>query len=361
MKKKMYFIISSILQILGSLYMIINANNIIQFQIETIAETYAMFPIDFQERMLSMMQNNGATFLSFMSIIGIILNAIILKISIGNEILPKKGRLIAFSAICFFTTNSGIVSWLSIINLVVLLCSKRKNPEDYPNKEKKEIPHLEYRQSTKKELIYGIILILVYFSQFLLGFVIPENASFNFKMAIQVVFYIIVFALAIIIFKDKLKSSFKLFKENSKAYFQFILPKIGITYIIFLISNILCILITQKSVSENQAALEIMPQWFMILAAIIWAPIVEELIFRGVFRRFIKNDKIFIVVSAVIFGLLHSLSEVSLFSVIVTAVPYAILGGLFAYLYAKTDNICTNIFAHGLQNTVAIVLSLFLV
>lgn len=99
-----------------------------------------------------------------------------------------------------------------------------------------------------------------------------------------------------------------------------------------------------------------MPRWFTIPAAVLWAPIVEELIFRGSLRRFIKNDKLFIVVSAVVFGLIHTIVETTLINVFVMAIPYMILGGFFAYVYAKTDNICNNILAHAFQNAVGMLL-----
>ena len=42
--------------------------------------------------------------------------------------------------------------------------------------------------------------------------------------------------------------------------------------------------------SANQEALNGLPLWFMIPVACIWAPVVEEAIFRGVIRRFIPNN-----------------------------------------------------------------------
>ena len=103
-----------------------------------------------------------------------------------------------------------------------------------------------------------------------------------------------------------------------------------------------------------------MPRWFIVPAAIIWAPIVEELIFRGSLRRFIKNNKIFIVISAVVFGLLHTIVEATLTNVLFMAIPYMVIGGFFAYLYAKTENICTNIFSHAFFNTIATIFMSFL-
>ena len=96
------------------------------------------------------------------------------------------------------------------------------------------------------------------------------------------------------------------------------------------------------------------------LDALFSTPIVEEVIFRGVLRRFIKNNTLFIIASGIIFGVLHTIGEASLANIIIMAMPYAVLGGGWAYLYAKTDNITNNILAHAFQNTLATLLSLMI-
>jgi len=179
-------------------------------------------------------------------------------------------------------------------------------------------------------------------------------------MTIQIIFYVVMLGLSIAIFKDKLKRDIKQFKDNAKAYIKYILPRLGITYLIITITNLICIIITQQAQSVNQEAIEALPMWFVIPSAIIWAPIVEELIFRGVLRRFIKNDKLFIIASALIFGLLHTTSELTILNVFIMAIPYAILGGFLAYIYAKTDNITNNILIHAFQNTMSTLIMLFI-
>lgn len=355
MKKKIYFIISSILQITASIYLIINSSSIIQTQLDSIKEVYAVFPASFQDRIISMLSNNGVTFITSMSIIGIVLNILIFRIAIKNEILKKKGKLIALSIICFFTSNSSLVSILSIINFIILVACKRTNPEDFPEP-KKDIPHLEYQKSTKKELITGILLIVIYFSQFLVKYIIPEDNTLALNIFV-IAFYVLLFVLSLVFFKDKLKRDLKLFKENYKSYFGYVLPKLGIMYIIFITSSLIGVLITKQATSVNQQTLESMPKWFILPAAIIWAPIVEELIFRGTFRRFIKNEWVFIITSAIVFGLLHTISEETLLNTIILAIPYGILGGTFAYIYAKTDNLSNNILAHAFNNAVAMLLT----
>ena len=57
--------------------------------------------------------------------------------------------------------------------------------------------------------------------------------------------------------------------------------------------------VTQAEItSNNQESIMSLPLWNSIPLAVIYAPIVEESLFRGCIRRFIKDDKIFIIVSA---------------------------------------------------------------
>ena len=348
MKRKIYFIISSIIQIIGALYIIINANQIVDLKLDSISETYSMFPTEFQEELANNLENGGVEMLIITSIFQIILNAVVLRLATKNTIQDNKGKLVAISLLCFFTAESSIVTLISIINFIVALSIKRNK-----TKEKVVIPEAEYQKPTKKEIIFAIGLVLAYFSPYAIRNLIPEDISMNVLKIIDISYNILLLILSILCFKDRLKRDIKLFKENAKSYIKYMLPKFGIMYIIFLISSIICILITGQADSVNQSTLESMPLWYTIPLAIFWAPIVEETIFRGVLRRFIKNNKLFIVISAVIFGLLHTIAEATIFNVIIMAIPYAILGGFFAYLYTKTENISCNILAHCFQNTIA--------
>ena len=84
MKKKIFFIISAILQILASIYIILNANTIIEFQLASIPETFSMFPEDFQEKVTEMLTNNFIWVIIFESMIAIVLNAIISFVRIAS-------------------------------------------------------------------------------------------------------------------------------------------------------------------------------------------------------------------------------------------------------------------------------------
>ena len=113
--------------------------------------------------------------------------------------------------------------------------------------------------------------------------------------------------------------------------------------------------------TANQEALNSLPLWYTAFMAIVWAPVVEEGIFRGGLRRFIKNDKVFIILSAISFGLLHTItSESGLYNIIVQSLQYMVMGGVMAYTYTKSNNIFVNMGFHCVQNTLGIIM-MFLV
>ena len=353
MKKKIFFIISAIIQILLSIILIVNAKSIVQTQINSINPETANEVV---KNTISILQNKGELIVIVESIIIIMLNAFIFQTAMCNKILRRKGLMITATLISFFCSNHTIISLLCVINFIILICSQRKNPEDFP--QKKEIPNLEYQKSTKKEKISAIILALVYFSQMIIGKLIPQDIHPRARFIIVVIYYLIVLITAILCFRIRLKRDIKLFKSNFSAYMRFVLPIYGLSILTLIISNMICLRITNQQTSVNQAAINSLPVWFSMPLAVIWAPIVEETVFRGVVRRFIKNDTAFIIISAILFGLIHTTNEVNLFNKIIMAIPYGTLGGYLAYMYAKSKNIMSNISAHCIHNLIASLIGL---
>ena len=115
----------------------------------------------------------------------------------------------------------------------------------------------------------------------------------------------------------------------------------GLLFLLSFVAVTIVSILGGDGMSENQAALNDMPLLYVVPLACIWAPIVEEGIFRGVLRRFIpNNDKLFIAVSAITFGLLHTVGqEVGIFNTILYALQYMAMGGALAYTYVNSNNI----------------------
>lgn len=153
--------------------------------------------------------------------------------------------------------------------------------------------------------------------------------------------------------------------------------KIGKTIILILVLSAIFIfgnliigtildLIPGSSESANQDAIidmiKISPLT-IIFSTIIFAPIVEELVFRGGIYKLIEkkfNTKAAILGSGAIFGLLHviiGLASGDLFELIYF-INYFAMGCAFGLLYAKTNNIYICIAVHFINNLVAVILIL---
>ena len=166
--------------------------------------------------------------------------------------------------------------------------------------------------------------------------------------------------LSIWVFKDKLREDFKLFKNNFAIYMGYILPIMGVFYVIFIVVSLICMTIT-KSTANNQNLVEQLPILLSLPLAIIYAPIVEESLFRGCIRRFISNDNLFIIISGIVFGLLHTIfAESNIVNLIVLAIPYGAMGSFLAYIYVKTNNMMCNITYHALNNMIAMFFSILI-
>ena len=104
---------------------------------------------------------------------------------------------------------------------------------------------------------------------------------------------------------------------------------------------------------------------YMLFSVSIYAPFVEELIFRKSIKDSVLgfgNNKIlkylYILISGLIFSSLHVIGMTNSYLDYLYIIPYFGLGAAFATLYYKTDNIFSSISMHSLHNTVAIILYL---
>lgn len=231
---------------------------------------------------------------------------------------------------------------------------------------------------------------------------------------------------------DVIKDSWMKLRNNFKGRISQFILAIVIGYLIvnamqILASYISAILffitgVEMESASNQQTIEELLKSapLIMIISSCLFAPIEEELLFRGALRKCIKNKKVFIAYSGLIFGLMHVtdsivfIGELLLLGVVIDkiqnlnnksknskimlsvisvvlificfgvfyyfnygnlikiilsldakevigSVTYVIMGITLAVLYIFNDeNILTNIGIHALNNIVAIMLSLFL-
>ncbi|WP_412988897.1 CPBP family intramembrane glutamic endopeptidase [Pediococcus siamensis] len=135
----------------------------------------------------------------------------------------------------------------------------------------------------------------------------------------------------------------------------------GVMVVLWLIFLALQIWISQHNLvpeSANQktvlAFVQAVP-WWMGLDAVVFAPIIEELLFRGLFFNWFFNsaDKrrqyLGVFISGAVFAAVHDMSNFWSWLI------YAVMGWLLALTYAHTKDIRYNIGLHMFNNLISLI------
>lgn len=170
--------------------------------------------------------------------------------------------------------------------------------------------------------------------------------------------------------KNDLSEDFTRFKSRKKEWFIIIV--VGYLYLILgnIFSNFLSSFFSDAlkvpvSESLNQltiiAALQSDGTILMMISAILFGPIIEELIFRKAIFGIFKKNITGLIVSSLIFGTIHLVSEPSLASAIVNGTAYFVMGFVFGLIYLKNDkNVFAPMIIHILSNLIAILGIMFI-
>ncbi|AIG65289.1 CPBP family intramembrane glutamic endopeptidase [Weissella tructae] len=133
---------------------------------------------------------------------------------------------------------------------------------------------------------------------------------------------------------------------------------VGIVVGIMLVNFVRVLLTGDVDVATNQQVLQDTFNQgpygivFVGVLAIIVAPIVEELIFRGIVMNYFFKNKGWwwnIILSAGLFGYFHVYAAFNPFDFL----QYALMGGILAYIYKKTHQLQYAMLAHALNNTLS--------
>ena len=273
-----------------------------------------------------------------LSVIGIVYECVLIfnkKIDLNKH---KNGILVC--SIYFLLVNiiSGVIGFSA---------TKELNGN---RKGRRELPEIELKEYTNKYICLIAFIIC-------LGILLFGGKIIT-KFWMLIVFYVVILSLMIGVFYKQLIHDFKIFKSYFKEYFVLILKTWGKALVLIMITTIIIQLTTNTTQANNQIALQNSfnsNPVFIALLAMFYAPIAEELMFRGVFRKFIKNKKLFVIVSGVVFGLMHVIDDSKTLAEFSYVFVYSILGIYLAGIYAKTNNLCTNIFMHFMQNTLSVI------
>lgn len=217
-----------------------------------------------------------------------------------------------------------------------------------------------------KDFLIGLSVLLLYlFSSFISLLILSIfNINTNNFSNIQKIIYnlsyeLILILIIIFIYRKRIINDIKTFKKSNFSYIKYWI----IALILMLISNIIINMFTNIDTSSNQEIIvntfKKAPIYTSILAC-LFAPILEELVFRLSFRKMFKTNIIFIILSGLFFGFMHVSNPSSLLE-LVYIIPYSIPGFIFAYTLTKSNNILVPIGLHFLHNTLMILLQFILI
>ena len=259
--------------------------------------------------------------------------------------------LIIFKKIDLNKHASGLLFWSIILLLSnfitgifgLIVYGKLDKPK------KRELPVIEYKEFTNK-----YICLIAFIICMIIMFIVSDYVS---GLVGAIAIYLSIFVLMIGVFFKQLIHDFKIFKEYFKEYMSLTIRTWLKSLVVMMIAGIIIQLLTGQNQSNNQETLQTMFNSLPILTgilAIIYAPFAEELMFRGVIRKFVKSKYLFIMLSGVLFGLLHVIDDSKTLAEFSFIIVYSILGMYLASLYYKTNNLFTNITFHFLQNTLGV-------
>ena len=186
------------------------------------------------------------------------------------------------------------------------------------------------------------------------------TSDFNYYLVSMVGEIIFIAILIFMYFKDlreQLKDFIKNFLKYMDAGFKYWMVGVAI----MAISNLIINTFSTNGIAENQQSVQSIIELYPIIAFIfttIFAPIVEEMVYRKAFKDVFKNKYLFILLSGLIFGGLHVISSFSSLYDLFYIIPYSSLGIAFAYTYYETNNIFTSIAYHAIHNGALTIISI---
>ena len=191
----------------------------------------------------------------------------------------------------------------------------------------------------------------------------------NNLIIINLIVYLIEIILLFLIYHKDLKKEWLDFRKDFKSYCKIALKCWLKAFLLMIVFNTIIILILGKMANNESANRELLNNLpiFSIFMMVFLGPIMEEIIFRKGFKNAFKNKKLFLIVTAFIFGLFHVISNLNFTSFsdflissteLLYILPYGAMGYFFGKAYYETDCIFTSITTHMFHNGLSIAIIL---
>lgn len=213
-----------------------------------------------------------------------------------------------------------------------------------------------------KNCSIGILVILSYFLlptliKYVIAYLANGSLSEEVSVILSIIIEVLTLAVILLLFNKRIKENYIDLKKNHKKYFskyfKFYLIGLAIMYI----SNAILIFAFNGGLAGNEETIRsilLVHPIYVYISAVLIAPSVEELVFRGAIKNIIPNSILYILCSGLIFGGMHLVGNVTSIIDLLYIIPYSALGIAFAYIYSKTDNIFVTMMLHTMHNGILI-------
>lgn len=184
------------------------------------------------------------------------------------------------------------------------------------------------------------------------------NLSINYKLVLFIGIDILFMTILFFIYRKDIIREFNDFKTNGKSYFLFGFKIWIFSLIGMIIVNNLIYKIYYKQATNEMLVEDYLTKFplYMLFSSCIYAPFVEEIIYRKSIKNIFDNTFVFVLVSGLVFGAIHTVGYLDNILELLYILPYGLVGAAFAYIYSKTDNIFTTVSLHALHNFITVIL-----
>lgn len=209
----------------------------------------------------------------------------------------------------------------------------------------------------KNKSIVGISVFIIYLIiPMILNMFLPAlNKCTKPELFLYFIVYAAVIILFLSIYRKSLSEDFKKIKKNKKNFFLTIIICLILSFVTMAIGSIISSLIVGKNTDTNDFAVntlfDTIPA-FMLFNTLIYAPIVEEIVFRKTFYDILDNKTFFVIFSAIVFGFYHIGYNFVALKEFANMIPYIFMGTVLASSYIKTKSIYAPITVHFLYNLI---------
>lgn len=200
-------------------------------------------------------------------------------------------------------------------------------------------------------------LIFMFFIYFITDIIIVflELENLQEFLIIKNILSLIAILISYFIYRKSFKKDLQNFKKTTKSSMK-IAFKYWLGGVVVMIASNFLLQRLGFSLPSNEttveAILKLSPILGFIYVAVV-APVLEEIIFRKTFKEAITNKYLFVIISALIFGLLHIVGSFTTWTDLLFLIPYSALGVSFAMTTVETDSIFPSMIMHIAHNSLA--------